>query len=180
MRNSARLGRLFVACACFAGAWVVLPGCSASPGRGYAFGGSFDSSIETVNVPVVDNFTFFRGLGTSTTDALVKEIQRRTPWTVFQSPEADATLRLTIGDARLRALTRSNETGFNLEQAIIANTSFTLTDNRSGRVIAARDGFESAGTFVPDPSARERIDVAERELAQRLAAEVVSALRSDW
>lgn len=169
-----------VACGVLVVATCVPTGCSSSPTRGYSFEATFDESIKTVSVPVIENRSFFRGLERDATDALIKEIQRRTPWTVLQGIEADATLTVRIDDARLQTLATSTTTGLVQELAMVAQTGFTLRDNRSGKVLVARERFASAGAFVPDPVARERIAVGQRELAQRLAQDIVGELRSGW
>jgi hypothetical protein len=62
---------------------------------GYKPGPQFDRSIRTVRVPVCENKTFVRGLEIELTEAVIKEIEKRTPWKVVQE-DADAELRLTI------------------------------------------------------------------------------------
>lgn len=62
---------------------------------GYKVAPQYDRSIRTVRVPIAENKTFIRGLEFELTEALIKQIERRTPWKVVQG-EADAELRVTI------------------------------------------------------------------------------------
>lgn len=62
---------------------------------GYKTAPQFDRSIRTVRVPIAENKTFLRGVEFELTEALVKQIERRTPWKVVQG-DADAELRVTI------------------------------------------------------------------------------------
>ena len=57
-------------------------GCASDPSRGYSFGHAYDDSIRTVAVPIFDNRTQARGLEVLITEAIIKQIETRTPWAV--------------------------------------------------------------------------------------------------
>lgn len=157
-----------------------LAGCASDPSRGYSFGGVYDKGIVTVGVPVFENRTFSNGIEVMLTDALVKEIQRRTPWVVAQPEDSDATLGGIVRRAEIRELQQSTQTGTTLEAAFILEVDFTLRDNRTGRTRVSRERFASAGSFVPNSAYGERLAVGERDAVQRLARDIVGELRSDW
>ena len=52
----------------------------------------FPEGIETVYVPVFDSASYRRGLGEELTEAVVKEIEKRTPYKVVSSPGAADTV----------------------------------------------------------------------------------------
>ena len=62
---------------------LLLPGCAA-----YRFGSAtmFRPGIRTVHVPIVRNDTFRLDLGVRLSEALVKEIESRTPYKVTGDP----------------------------------------------------------------------------------------------
>jgi hypothetical protein len=62
---------------------------------GYKTAPQYDRSIRTVRVPIFENKTFLRGLEFELTEAVVKEIEKKTPWKVVEG-DADAELRGTI------------------------------------------------------------------------------------
>ena len=60
----------------------------------YQFGARtlFPEGIETVYVPVFDSSSYRRELGEELTEAVIKEIERRTHYKVVSSPSADTVL----------------------------------------------------------------------------------------
>ena len=79
---------------CVAAAALLLAGCSAFDDitiLGYTTGSQFPRDIRTVRVPIFLNKTFVRGIEFELTEAVIKEIERRTPWKVVDG-EADAEL----------------------------------------------------------------------------------------
>src|SRR6187200_1904171 len=52
----------------------------------------YSCKIRTVYVPVFESNSFRRGLGERLTEAVQKEIERRTPYKVVGSPNADSVL----------------------------------------------------------------------------------------
>ena len=55
---------------------------AAIPGKTWL---TYDESIRTVAVPVFNNSTFEAGLDAQLTEAIIKEIQRTTKWTVVST-----------------------------------------------------------------------------------------------
>lgn len=156
--------------------------CSSDPNQGYALGNgsAFDREIRTVHVPVFANTTFAKGLEFELTDAVVKEIQRVTPWKVTSSGAADTQLEATITDAELQRLSTQRESGVTQEQAVKITVSFAFRDVRTGKTIVGRDKFEASDTFVPANPVRERLEVGENAAIQRMARDIVGELRSAW
>ena len=56
----------------------------------------FPSGVRTVHIPVVQNETFRHDLGVRLTEALVREVEQRTPYKVVSNPNADTVLRCNI------------------------------------------------------------------------------------
>ena len=100
-------------------AWLAcLSACTTDPTEGYSFNSTYDESIRTVAVPVFNNSTFEAGLDAQLTEAIIKEIQRTTKWTVVSTGTADATLSGSLTGADLGTLSRAPFTGLAQEQIV--------------------------------------------------------------
>ena len=131
--------RLLAAVATVAAAGV--GGCSTDPTRGYAFAESYDESIRTVAVPNWGNDTFARGLELTLTDAIIKRLQRHTPYRVVSADRADTTLSGVITEARLARLSDDPQTGLAEEQVYELTVRFSWVDNRTGETRVLREQF---------------------------------------
>lgn len=164
--------------------YLVLPlflgGCASDPTQGYSFNSSFDSSVRTVFVPTFQNSTYTRGIESELTEAIVKEIQRSTPWRVTGESDAQTTLSGSITDTRLRELSFGRDTGYSQELDFEITTEFSWKENRSGKVLAARKNFIAADTFTPARGVGERIESGQHGAVQKLARDIVAELRSRW
>ena len=81
------------------------PGCAA-----YQFGNDylFPTNIRTIYVPIAQNQTARHQLGPQLTEALIDEIQRRTPFIVVDHAGADSVLQCTIGHEGKVVLTEAS------------------------------------------------------------------------
>ncbi|MBX3386239.1 MAG: LptE family protein [Phycisphaeraceae bacterium] len=155
-------------------------GCSADPTKGYSFESSFDRSVTAVHVPMFQNDTFAKGVEFEVTDAVVKEIQRTTPWRVTSEGAADAVLEGRVTRATLRRLSQQRDSGVVQEQAVNVTVDFTLRDVRTGKTIVGRRNVQTTDVFVPVQPVGERLEVGENAVVQRLAKDLVNELRSNW
>lgn len=173
-----RRARLMLAGAC-AAAWVCgISGCAGSPG--YVWGSTYSNTVGSVSVPVWKNETFATGLETQLTEAVVKEIQRTTPWVVTTGRAADTTLLGTITHVEYERLSTAPGIGLVQEQAVRIEIQFDWVDNRTGEPLLTRDRYAASAVFVPSPGTGERAEVAHRDAIQELARDLVRELRSDW
>jgi hypothetical protein len=161
-------------------ALAALGGCSADATRGYSFNSTFDPSVRTISVPVFANETYSSGLEVRLTEALIKEIQRTTPWRVVGSASAATTLEGSIDDVELIRLSRQRDTGLTQEQGLRVTVSFDWIDNRTGTTTVSRQRFSSVASFVPHEGVQEPIEVGEDAVIRELARDIVAELRNDW
>lgn len=163
---------------------LVGTGCSSDPTRGYALSSTYDRGVSTVSVPIFRNETFVTGLEFDLTDAVIKRIQAQTPWAVTASDRADTQLTGTITDVTYTTLSGSPGTGLIQEQALAVTVDFTWRDNRSGRVLVARERFRATSTFIASPgpgdTRGERPEIGQRDAVGELSEAIVSELRSSW
>ena len=161
--------------------------CGISGCAGYRFGSAtlFRPGIRTVHVPVVRNDTFRLDLGIRLSEALVKEIDRRTPYKVTGDPNADTTLNCRIFNATKRVLTENvNDDPRALETGITVNATWT---SRNGELLMqdnltpdARStiAFGQDSRFVPE--AGQTIDSATQVAIENLAERIVSQMEIRW
>lgn len=159
---------------------ITLSACTADPRTGYSFKSTYDTSIATVAVPIFVNNTMHTGVETDLTDAVIKELQRETPWRVSQTETADAVLLGQITNVRLIRLSQQSGVGLVQEQGVQITVSFDFVDNRKGETLVARQAFSAIATFVPAQPTGERISVGYRGAAEIIADDIVSELGNSW
>ena len=159
---------------------VLTPACSADPHDGYSFKSTHSDNIRTVAVPVFDNRTYATGLELELTEAIIKEIQHTTAWTVTTSTSADVTLKGTVQVSDFRKLSVDHQSGLDEEVGVDTRIDFELVDNRSGKVLTSRKGFGTMDTFAPSVRAGERPEIGRSATVGTLARDIVAELRDTW
>lgn len=167
-----------VASVLLVGVWAV--GCAADPNGGYAFRSAHPQHVHSVAVDIFRNETFVTGVEADLTDAIVKEIQRNTPYAVVSSGSAQTTLTGTITHARLRHLTPARATGLSEEVAVDLIVSFEWRDTGTGEPLVRRLNFRAVETFVPARPTNERLELGQHAAVQKMARAIVAELRSSW
>ena len=157
-------------------------GCAA-----YQFGSEslFRQGIRTVHVPIVRNETFRHDLGVRLTEAIVKEVERRSPYKVVSDPNADSILSCTISNQTKSVLTETeNDDPRALDTAISVLATWTdrrgqlLMQNSITPVGDGRITFGQDATFVPE--AGQSIDTANQDAIENLAERIVSQMEMRW
>ena len=157
-------------------------GCAA-----YRFGPEslFVPGIRTVHVPIVRNDTFRHDLGVRLSEALVKEIEQRTPYKVTGDPSADSTLTCRISNESKSVLTETDSDDPRaLDAALTVRASWT---SRSGDMLTQNSLIPTedlAITFGQDarfvPEAGQSIDSATQSAIESLAERIVSQMETRW
>jgi lipopolysaccharide assembly LptE-like protein len=166
-------------------AWPLLlllgtAGCAADPARGYAAVTTFPGGVSTVAVDIFESRTFDREIAFELADALVKEIQARTPYKVTSSAGADTILTGRIRSVERQQLSKSPLTGLSEEVALGVTIDFHWRDLRSGQTLLQVDSLTAHGLFVPSRPTAEPIEIGQFGAAQQLAREIVDELRGEW
>lgn len=145
----------------------------------------FRPGIRTVHVPVVRNDTFRHDLGVRLTEAIVLEIENRTPYKVTGDPNADSTLVCRVVSESKRVLT---ETDTDDPRALDAAVSVRATwTGRNGELLmqnAVTPSGEFAINFGQDsrfvPEAGQSVDSAMQDAIVDLASRIVSQMEMRW
>ena len=147
---------------------------------GYGYTDVYPTGYTTVAVPVFENQTFEREMAYDLTEALIKEIEQRTPYKVDDASRADTLLRGTVTAVRRRQLSRTPIGGLPQEIEIEVTIDFDWEDQRRGGTLVTRQGFTSVGRYVPTQPVGEDFSRGRQAAADRVARDVVAAMRSPW
>ncbi len=157
-------------------------GCAA-----YRFGTQslYRPDIRTVHVPVFESESLRRDLGERLTEAVVKEIEKRTPYKVVTSPNADSVLtgRITRESKRVVANNRYDDAR-DIETEFIVFVSWM---DRNGQLLMQSSGMplpqlqidvSADSQFLPE--AGQSLAVSQQETIQQLAQEIVGQMEIWW
>ncbi|MCC9598986.1 LPS assembly lipoprotein LptE [Stieleria sp. JC731] len=153
----------------------------------YRFGADamYPANIRTVHIPVVRNETFRPDLGKQLTEALVSEVQRRTPYKVVSSPMADSVLNVKIITQSKTVLTevlsddpRALDTAITVHANWVSRGGQPLMQNSIASLNNDMTGFSQNARFVPE--AGQSIDTANLQAIEQLASRIVSQMESRW
>ena len=155
-------------------------GCSSNPTTGYSTASLYDQQFQSVCVPIFENETMSRNMEFMLTDAIVKQIQARTPYRVLDDTHADTMLTGTITDIKLQAISQSRTTGLDNEMLITATINFEWLNLRTGKRILGRERFSSTALFNPSQPSSEPIEMGQFALVQQLSTDIVDQLQAAW
>lgn len=161
---------------------VLLPGCA-----GYQLGqrSLFRGDIRTVHVPMVQSESFRRYLGERLTEAVVKEVELRTPYKVVDATSADSVLniRLVSEGKRVVANNRYSEPR-DIETDFFVQTSWI---DRRGDLIMSHEDVPAAplivnigqqANFVPEGG--QSLLTGQQEAIEKLAGQIVGQMELAW
>lgn len=156
-----------------------LSGCSAYHFRDQVEGGLYPAQFHSVAVPIAANRSFWPGAEFDLTEAVIKEISHRTPYAVVGKSGADSQLNLTIVDIHQNAIARRQDGGpQELEFCITVNMEWV--DTVTGRPFRSFKGLMAPAIYMPAVGANESYQTAQREAVERLARDIVDAMRVEW
>lgn len=161
---------------------LLLLGCA-----GYQVGNDtlYPTSIRTVHVPVFHSESFRPHLGERLTEAVVKEIERRTPYKVVGSPQgADSTLSGRIVGETKRVVI-AGRTGDPREVQVHLAVMVSWIDHR-GNVIREQavplppELVSVAGAASVVPEVGQSVATAHQTSIARLAEQIVGLMEAPW
>jgi hypothetical protein len=152
----------------------------------YHFGNRslFPADVQTVYVPMFESSSFRRDLGERLTEAVVKEIERRTPYKVA-GPGADTVLtgRIVGETKHLLVQTRTDDPR-ELESNLQVQVSWR---NRRGEVIrecppvpVPADSVLITGTASLVPETGQSVATQQQKAIQKLAEQIVNLMETPW
>ncbi|MCL4202657.1 MAG: hypothetical protein KJ000_09185 [Pirellulaceae bacterium] len=157
-------------------------GCAA-----YRFGHQslYRPDIRTVHVPVFGSESLRKNLGERVTEAVIKEIEERTPYKVVTSPNADSILtgRITRESKRVVANNRYDDAR-DIETELMVQVSWV---NRRGELLMQTGGIPlpqleievlANSQFLPE--AGQSLATSQQAAIERLAREIVNQMEIWW
>lgn len=160
-----------------------LPGCA-----GYRVGNDslFRPDIQTVYVPIFQSDSLRPGLGERLTEAVVKEIELRTPYKVVGSLErADSILQGRIVAETKRTVVedpyddpREVATRMQVEVQWVDYRGQALTPTEAIPLPQALSTVVAETTFVPEVG--QSLATSQQETIQRLASQIVGMMEIPW
>src|SRR4051794_5888446 len=153
----------------------------------YRFGAAslYPPDIQTVYVPVFESNSFRRGLSEWLTEAVIKEIEAKTPYKVVGTPQADSVLTgKLISDTKRVVI----EDRFDQPREVEANLAVEVRwVNRKGDLINGSTSvplpqdlvvLSAPGTQVAEFG--QSITTAQLQSIQRLSTQIVSLMEMPW
>ena len=174
-------------CRCVFSALVMLSftfswGCAS-----YRMGASslYAPDVATVYVPMIESDSFRRDLGERLTEAVVKEIELKTPFKVVGTPDADSVLSTRlVSDTKRITVENLNDDPRAVELSLAAEVTWL---NR--RRVPLRDPtmlelppellpIGQTSTLIPE--AGQSVVSAQQQAINRLAQQIVSTMEEPW
>lgn len=155
-------------------------GCASDPTKGYAAMSLHREDVATIAVPIFENDTFHRDVEFQLTDALIKEIERRTPYKVAPQVRADTLLSGEIRNVTLDPISKSRRTGLTEEMILSVTVDFRWTDLRDESRLVERRSFSGTALFVPSSPTNEPLEIGEFAVVQKLARDIVDEMQAEW
>jgi len=145
----------------------------------------YTPTIRTVYVPVFESDSYRRNLGERLTEAVIKEIERRTPYKIVSSPMADSVLSGRIVTETKRVLV---ESPLDEPRVLEINLQVRVTwSDRQGGIlqpelaIPVNDDSLLVGRATPlQVEVGQSIATGHQTTIQRLAQQIVSMMESPW
>lgn len=161
------------------GLGLLLPGC------GYMVGQSYSPELRTVSVPIFENTGYRRGIEFQLTEAVQKEITRRTPYRLAKGPEADTRLTGKIVDVRKDVLGEtSQDDPRELQLTYLVRVSWE--DLRNGQILAQQEvpiapaDIPLIGQAEMAPEVGQSLATATQDAIDRLARRIVDMMEVPW
>jgi len=180
MPNKSYNTLLFLTLALFA--TTVLPGCA-----GYQIGHRtlYRPDIRTIHVPIFESESLRPQLAERLTEAVIREIQTRTPYKVVHTSDADSILSGRIVEEIKRVVAENrNDDARGIETELLVEVRWI---DRHGQLLLQHPGIpipqlnvrvNRNAEFIPE--AGQSLTTAHQQTIERLAREIVGQMEIWW
>jgi hypothetical protein len=141
--------------------------------------------VTTVYVPMIESDSYRRDLGERLTEAVIKEIELKTPYKVVGTPDADSILSARlVRDARRTLVENAFDDPRVSETELIAEVTWL---NRRRLPIAPTQAIvlppelvviHQTSTLIPEVG--QSVATSQQQAIERLAQQVVSTMEAPW
>lgn len=154
-------------------------------GCGYAVGSPYSAEIRSIYVPTFQSSSNRRGLEFQLTEAVIKQIQMRTPFRIVDEPEADTKLtgRLISADKSVLGVN-----GYSDARELQVNLVVDITweDLRTGKILKERavpiapDVIRQTSQASFAPEVGQSLATANQQALDALARNIVDMMERPW
>ena len=153
----------------------------------YRFGAPslYRPDVRTVHVPLVESDSFRRNLGEQLTEALVKEIELKTPYKVVGADRADSVLQARLVSDAKRVITenglddaRDLEVDFFVQVSWVDRRGDLIMNHSETPLPPVLINVNQAANFVPE--AGQSLATAQLEAIRRTAEQIVGQMEIGW
>ena len=152
-------------------------------GCGYTVGNGFNPEIRTVSIPIFENDTFRRGIEVQLTEAVQKEVQKRTPYRLAKGLNADTRLTGRIVQTRKDVLGENKfDDPRELQLSLMIVTKWE--NLRTGEVLAQQE-VPLSPTAIPlttqaefAPEVGQSLATATQDSIDQLARRIVNMMEA--
>ncbi len=141
--------------------------------------------IRTVYVPMIESESFRRDLGERLTEAVMKEIDLKTPFRAVGSSDAESVLSVKIlRDTRYTLLEdkfdnpRSSEVTLHAEVSWVNSRRQPLNHSQLLMAPVGISNISQSVTMIPE--AGQSVTESQQRAIQRLAEQIVSTMEEPW
>ncbi|MEM8739831.1 MAG: LptE family protein [Planctomycetota bacterium] len=161
---------------CFIGPLLIL----LLTGCGYSNQELYPDQYRTVAVPIFENRTFYRGVEDQLTEAVIKQLEQRTPYKRVAAATADTLLLVTVTNVQQAQLSRTRTGSIPQELEVLVTVDLEWKDLATGETLLSRRGFSGPGRYIPTAGISDRPEYGQWTAVDQLASRIVSTLRDDW
>ena len=154
--------------------------CETDPTVGYSSSSLYPKQYQSIAIPIFQNSTMTRDVEFMLTDAIIKEIQVRSPYRVVDKHVAETILTGTITSMKLSTLSRSQTTGLDNEVLFKVVIDFEWYDQVNGNRIVGRKNFASSAVFIPSRPSSEPLEIGQFAVVQQLASDIIDQMQASW
>jgi hypothetical protein len=145
----------------------------------------YSPDITTVYVPMIESKSLRRFLGERLTEAVVKEIEKQTPYKVVDSQDADSilTARLVADTKKIRTSTRyddgrENIIRFKIEASWIDRRGEIIRQDLALPIAPEFAALLESGNYIPEIG--QSVSTAQQTAIQRTAEQIVAMMEVPW
>jgi hypothetical protein len=161
---------------------VLLSGCAS-----YRVGAKslYAPDVSTVYVPMIESDSFRRELGEQLTEAVVKEIELKTPFKVVGTPDADSILSARlVGDTKSVIVENRNDDPRMIEHGLVAKVTWLNRQReplRTPHTLSLPPNFLSIGqtSSLIAASGQSTVSAQQRAIVE-LAEQIVATMEEPW
>jgi hypothetical protein len=141
--------------------------------------------VQTVYVPMIESDSFRRDLGERLTEAVVKEIELKTPFKVVGTPEADSILSTRlVSDIKRVIVENANDDPRVLELNMVAEVTWLNRRREPLRLpttlVLPPELLPFNQTAAMIAEGGQSIATSQQQAIERLAQQIVSTMEEQW